>query len=174
MRVQVRAQIMAAGVATLLISGSAPSTAAAQKPTTACGLLSVAELRRAAGRNDLATLPERSDEEGKMSNCERSGAIDVTLVLMPSSKTQFARMRDTYAKSPASVGFKVESVSGVGEEAYYVARRGRVQVRTLVGGRELTVEMQKISAATPGEMPPDPEAKAIAVRIAKAAAARMQ
>ena len=168
-----RALLIAAGAAVLTL-GIAVTPATAQKPTTACALLSVAELRRAAGRNDLATVPERSDVEGAMSNCERSGAIDVTLMLVPSSKTQFARMRDTYVKAPARVGFKVEPVSGVGEEAYLAIRRGRVQLRTLVGARELTVELQKISSATEGQMPPEPEAKALAVRIAKAAAAKMR
>ena len=169
-----RSHMIAAGVAAMLTACPVHAPAAAQKPTTACALLTVAELRRAAGRNDLATVPERSDTEGAMSNCERSGAVDVTLMLVPSSKAQFARMRDTYVKAPARVGFKVEPVSGVGEEAYLAMRRGRVQLRTLVGSRELTVELQKVSSATPGEMPPEPEAKALAVRIGKAAAAKLK
>ena len=161
-------------VAALSLAVPASAThAQAAKPKSACALISVAELRTLAGRNDLGTAPERSDTEGAMSNCERPGAFDVTILTSPSDRARFARMRETFVKAPPRVGFKVEPVAGVGDDAYFAIRGERVQIFTLAGGTQVTIELKK-SYSGAGAMPPEPQVKAIALKLAKAAAAKLR
>jgi hypothetical protein len=143
------------------------------KPQAACELVSVAELRTLSGRNDLSTRPERSDTQGALSICERSGTFDVTIMTSPSNPARFTQMRETFAKAPPSAGFKVERVPGVGDDAYFAIRGERVQIFTLAGGKQVTIELKK-SYMEGSAMPPEPQAKAIALKLAKAAAAKLR
>jgi hypothetical protein len=95
-------------------------------------------------------------------------------MLAPRTKERFAQMRDTYAKAPPRAGYTVESVSGIGDEAYFAIRGERVQLRTRVAERELAVEISKSYAFDAGEPPPQAEAKQLAIKLAKAAVPKLR
>jgi hypothetical protein len=69
--------------------------------------------------------------------------------------------------------YRIEPVSGPGDDAYYLIDKSTVNVVALVGTRGVTIALTKISGL-PGEMPPEPEAKAIALSLAKAAIAKLR
>jgi hypothetical protein len=157
----------------VLLGLSASARAAAQKPAngvgrkTACALLSSAEIQRATGRNDVARSPGQSEEAGFTSNCQHFGAVDITIHLGNQTKVMFARERDTYAKAPARLGYKVERVSDLGDDAYSLSYSGKMEVRTMVGETELAVSLS-------GSLPPEADAKKMALSLAKAGVAKLR
>ena len=157
----------------LTIGLSAKTEAAAQKPAkgvggkTACGLLSADEIKRAAGRTDVARSPGNAEEADYASNCQYWGAVDITIHLGTQTKVMFGRERDTYAKAPARLGYKVEPVAGLGDGAYYLGYKGKAEVRAMVGETELAVSLS-------GSLPADGDAKTMAVNLAKAAFTKLR
>jgi len=152
----------------------ASSEAAAQKSAkgwsgkTACALLTAEEIRQAAGNHDVATRTSHMDEDTQFSsNCQHWGTIDITIHLGTQTKVMFARERDTYAKAPARLGYKIERLSGLGDDAYFMSYSGKAEARAMIGETELAVSLS-------GALPPDPEAKKMAVNVAKAAAAKLR
>src|SRR5512133_2608344 len=105
----------------------ASATAAAQKSKgvdgkTACGLLSAEEIKRAAGNPNVARTTSHMDQDTDVSsNCQYWGAVDITLHIGKETKVMFGRVRDNYAKAPARLGYTVERLSGLGDEAYYLS-----------------------------------------------------
>lgn len=159
-------------VAVVVVSSS--SEAAAQKPAkgwsgkTACALLTAEEIRQAAGSRDVATRTSHMDEDTQFSsNCQLWGAIDITIHLGTQTKVMFARERDTYAKAPARLGYKIEPLSGLGDDAYYMSYSGKAEARAMIGETELAVSLS-------GALPPDAEAKRMAVNLAKVAVAKLR
>ena len=161
-------------LAALIIAISASTEAGAQKSAkgwsgkTACALLTPAEIRQATGRSDVATRTDHMDEDTQFSsNCQHWGAVDITIHLGAQTKVMFARERDTYAKAPAHLGYKIERLPGLGDDAYYMTYRGKAEARVMLGETELAVSLS-------GELPPEPGAKKMAVSLAKAAVAKLQ
>jgi len=159
-------------VAFVVVSSS--SEAAAQKPAkgwsgkTACALLTAEEIRQAAGNHDVATRTSHMDEDTQFSsNCQHWGTIDITIHLGAQTKVMFARQRDNYAKAPARLGYKIERLSGLGDDAYYMSYSGKAEARAMVGEIELAVSLS-------GQLPPDAQAKTMAVNVAKAAVAKLR
>jgi hypothetical protein len=134
---------------------------------TACGLLSADEIKRAAGRTDVARTPGKAEEFDFASNCLYLGAVDITIHLGAQTKVMFARERDTYAKAPARLGYRVEPLAGLGDAAYYMSYKGKAELRTMVGETELAVSLS-------GSLPPEADAKAMALNLAKAAVAKLR
>ena len=134
---------------------------------TACALLSVDEIKRATGRADVARGTDHMDEDTQFSsNCLYWGAIDITFHIGTQTKVMFERRRENFAKAPARLGYTVEGVSGLGDEAYYLIDKGKVQLWALRGELELVVSLS-------GSLPPDTEAKKMALAIAKVVAAKL-
>lgn len=134
---------------------------------TACGLLSADDIKRAAGRSDVARRTDHMDADTDVSsNCQYWGAVDITLHIGKQTKVMFGRERDNYTKAPSRLGYKVERISGVGDDAYYLIYNGKVEVRAMRGETELAVSLS-------GSLPPDADAKTMALGIAKAAAAKL-
>ena len=159
-------------VAAVVVSAS--SEAAAQKSAkgwsgkTACALLSPAEIKQASGRSDVANRTSHMDEDTQFSsNCQYWGAVDITIHLGSQTKVMFARERDTYAKATARLGYKIERLSGLGDDAYYMSYSGKAEARAMLGETELAVSLS-------GGLPPDQDAKKMAVDLAKAAAAKLR
>lgn len=156
----------------LLIGLAVTTEAAAQKPAkgvggkTACGLLTPAEIQKVRGRDDVARSPGKPEEAPFSSNCMYMGAIDITIHLGQQTKVMFGRERDTYAKAPARLGYKIEPLSGIGDDAYFMSYSGKAEVRAMVGEGELAVSLS-------GSLPPEPDAKKLAVNLAKAAVAKL-
>jgi len=152
---------------------SAGSIGAAQKPAkgpggkTACALLTAADIQRATGRSDVATRTSHMDEDTDFSsNCQYWGGVDVTLHIGTQTKVMFGRERDTYSKAPARLGYVVERVSGLGDDAYFLTYNGKVELRAMRGDMEWAVSLS-------GKLPPDAEAKKMALAIAKVAATKL-
>jgi hypothetical protein len=160
--------------AALLCTALAPLHGQGPKSITACDLLSGADIRRVSGRTDVAMKPPQSEPVPGLSNCQHPGKFDVSLMLATRTKERFAQMRDTYAKAPPRAGYAVESVSGIGEEAYFAIRGERVQLHARAAGRELTVEIHRSYAQDAGELPPQAEVKQMAVKLAKVAVAKLR
>jgi hypothetical protein len=154
---------------------SRSSEAAAQKAgtkgwsgKTACALLTPAEIRHAAGDDHVATRSSHMDEDTQFSsNCQYWGDIDITIHLGSQTKVMFGRERDTYAKAPARLGYKIERVSGLGDDAYFMSYSGKAEARAMVGEIELVVSLS-------GPLPPDAESRTMAVNLAKAAVAKLR
>ncbi len=149
------------------------SPAAAQKTTkgpggkTACALLSADEIKRATGRDDVARRTDHMDQDTDFSsNCQYWGAFDITLHIGTQTKVMFGRERENYAKAPARLGYTVERVSGVGDDAYYLIDKAKVSVRVMRGEMEIAVSLS-------GSLPADAEAKKMALNVAKAAVAKL-
>jgi hypothetical protein len=163
-----RSSIRSVPLLALTFTYIASSTAAAQKSKgvdgkTACGLLSADEIKRAAGRPDVARTTSHMDEDTDVSSsCQYWGAVDITLHIGKETKVMFGRMRDNYAKAPARLGYTVARVSGLGDEAYYLIYKGKAEVRALRGETELAVSLS-------GSLPSDMDAKKVALSVAKAA-----
>ena len=134
---------------------------------TACALLSAAEIKSTTGRNDVARSPGNAEETEFASNCQFWGAVDITIHLGAQTKVMFGRERDNYAKAPARLGYKVERVSGLGDDAYYLSYSGRAEMRTMVGETELVISLS-------GSLPHEPDAKTMAQSLAKAAVAKLR
>jgi hypothetical protein len=100
------------------------------------------------------------------SNCQYWGAVDITLHLGSQTKVMFTRERDTYAKAPARLGYKIERLSGLGDDAYFMSYSGKAEVRTMVGETELVVSLS-------GSLPPEADAKKMALGLAKAAVVKL-
>jgi len=139
----------------------AQSSAKGPGGKTACGLLSADEVKRAAGNPDVARRTSHMDEDTNVSsNCQYWGSFDITLHIGTQTKVMFGRVRDNYGKAPVRLGYVVERISGLGEDAYYLVDKNGLQVRALRGETELAVSLS-------GSVPPTPEAKTIAFNIAK-------
>jgi hypothetical protein len=95
------------------------------------------------------------------------GTIDITLHLGNQTKVMFGRERDTYAKAPARLGYKVEPISGLGDDAYHLSYSGKAEVRAMVGETELAVSLS-------GSLPPELDVKKLALGLAKAAVAKLK
>ncbi len=165
-------------VSLLSLACVTPLAAAQGKPTSsgavsACSLLSPADIRQITGRTDLATGDPDPEEMPGHSNCIFSGAFDIGITVNATSKAMFLRMRDTYRKAPSRLGYRVEEVPGLGDGAYFLIDKSRVQLFTLHGEKELRISLAKITFA-PGEMPPEPKAREIALSLAKAAGAKLE
>jgi len=129
--------------------------------------MSADDLKAASGRGDVARRTTHMDEDTNFSsNCQYWGAFDITLHIGTETKVMFGRVRDNYAKAPARLGYTIERVSGVGDDAYYLIYNGKVELRALRGETELAVSLS-------GSLPPNAEAKKMALSIAKAAAAKL-
>jgi hypothetical protein len=129
--------------------------------------MSADDLKAASGRSDVARRTTHMDEDTNFSsNCQYWGAFDITLHIGTETKVMFGRVRDNYAKAPARLGYTIERVSGVGDDAYYLIYNGKVELRALRGETELAVSLS-------GSLPPNAEAKKMALGIAKAAAAKL-
>ena len=134
---------------------------------TACALLSADQIKQATGRSDVARRTSHMDQDTDFSsNCQYWGAFDITLHIGTQTKVMFGRERDNYAKAPARLGYTVERVSGLADDAYFLIYNGKVEVRAMRGETELAVSLS-------GSLPPDAEAKKMALSIAKAAAAKL-
>ena len=134
---------------------------------TACALLSADEIKHAAGRSDVARRTSHMDEDTQFSsNCQYWGAFDITLHIGTQTKVMFGRERDNYAKAPAKLGYTVERVSGLGDDAYYLIYNGKVEVRAMRGETELAVSLS-------GSLPPAAESKKMALAIARVAVSKL-
>lgn len=160
-------------LAAIVVGASVSSEAAAQKSAkgwsgkTACALLSAAEIKQAAGRSDVANRTDHMDEDTQFSsNCQYWGAVDITVHLGSQTKVMFARERDTYAKAPARLGYKIERLSGLGDDAYFMSYSGKAEVRAIIGETELAVSLS-------GSLPPEADARKVALGVAKAAVAKL-
>ena len=152
------------------VAAASPAVAQSAKGVggkTACALLTADEIKRAAGRNDVARRTTHMDEDTNVSsNCQYWGDVDVTLHIGTQTRVMFGRVRDNYGKAPPRLGYKVERLSGLGDDAYSLVYNGKVEVRALRDETELAVSMS-------GSLPPDPEAKKMALAIAKAAMSKL-
>jgi hypothetical protein len=145
----------------------AQSSAKGPGGKSACGLLSADEVKRAASNDHVAKRTSHMDEDTNVSsNCQYWGDFDITLHIGTQTKVMFGRVRDNYVKAPARLGYTVERVSGLGDDAYYLIYNGKVELRALRGETELAVSLS-------GSLPPDAEAKKAALGIAKAAASKL-
>ena len=145
----------------------AQSSAKGPGGKTACSLLSADEVKRAAGNPNVARRTSHMDEDTNVSsNCQYWGTFDITLHIGTQTKVMFGRVRDNYGKAPARLGYVVERISGLGEDAYYLVDKNGLQVRALRGETELAVSLS-------GSVPPTPESKKIAFNIAKAAIGKL-
>ena len=133
----------------------------------ACALLTPADIKQLTGRNDVARTTEKPEESQFSSNCQYFGAFDITIHIGNQTKVMFGRERDTYAKAPARLNYKVESVTGLGEGAYTLSYSGKMEARAMVGEIELVVSLS-------GSLPPDADAKKMAIALTKAAAAKLK
>jgi len=79
----------------------------------------------------------------------------------------FGRERDTYAKAPAKLGYKIEPLTGLGDDAYYMTHNGRVEARAMLGETEIAVSLS-------GSIPPEPDAKKMAASLAKSVLAKLK
>ena len=160
-------------LAILMCVAAVASPASAQKSAkgpggkTACALLSASEIQHAAGRSDVARRTSHMDEDTQFSsNCQYWGAFDITLHIGTQTKVMFGRERDNYAKAPAKLGYTVERVSGLGDDAYYLIYNGKVEARAMRGEMELAVSLS-------GSLPPAAESKKIALAIARVAVSKL-
>ena len=160
-------------LAILMCVAAVASPASAQKSAkgpggkTACALLSASEIQHAAGRSDVARRTSHMDEDTQFSsNCQYWGAFDITLHIGTQTKVMFGRERDNYAKAPAKLGYTVERVSGLGDDAYYLIYNGKVEVRAMRGETELAVSLS-------GSLPAAAESKKIALAIARVAVSKL-
>jgi len=129
--------------------------------------MSADDVKAASGRGDVARRTTHMDEDTNFSsNCQYWGAFDITLHIGTETKVMFGRVRDNYAKAPPRLGYTIERVSGFGDDAYFLIYNGKVELRALRGEKELAVSLS-------GSLPPDAEAKKMALSIAKAAAAKL-
>jgi hypothetical protein len=133
----------------------------------ACELLSAAEIKRATARNDVAGSPGKAEELQFTSNCQYFGGLEITIHLGTQTKVMFGRQRDTYAKAPERLGYKVEPILGLGDDAYYLSYSGKAEVRVIVGETELAVSLS-------GSLPQEADAKTMALNLAKAATAKLR
>jgi len=161
-------------LAVVLCATTVISPAMAQKGATgpggktACGLLSADDVKHATGRDDVARRTDHMDQDTQFSsNCQYWGAFDVTLHIGTQTKVMFGRVRDNYAKAPPKLGYTIERIPGLADDAYFLIYNGKVEMRALRGETELAVSLS-------GSLPPDVEAKKkMALAIAKAAAAKL-
>jgi len=158
--------------AALLIVITAASLSA-QQPTKgtyakhACALLGSDEIKKVTGRSDVARRTENPEESQFSSNCQYWGAFDITLHVGAQTKVMFGRERDTYAKAPAKLGYKIEPLTGLGDDAYYMTHNGRVEARAMLGETEIAVSLS-------GSIPPEPDAKKMAASLAKSVLAKLK
>ena len=65
-----------------------------------------------------------------------------------------------------STASRIEHLTGVGDNVYFLSYIGKAKVRTIVGEKELAVSLS-------GSLPPEPEAKKMAINLAKASLAKL-
>jgi hypothetical protein len=161
------------GLAATLWAMIAAAPAVSQKSSDgvngkhACALFSLAEIKKLADGKDVARSPGKAEERPFTSDCLYYGAFDISIHIGNETRVMFGRVRDNYAKAPAKLGYKVEPLSGLGDDAYYLTYSGKAEARAMVGEIELAISLS-------GSLPPDEEAKTIALNIAKAAAAKLK
>ena len=161
------ALLVVASVVALTSPAVAQKTAKGPGGKTACALLSADEVRKATGRSDVARRTDHMDEDTDFSsNCQYWGAFDITLHIGTQTKVMFGRERESYAKAPARLGYTVERVPGLGDDAYYLIDKTKVSLRVMRGEMELAVSLS-------GSLPADAEAKKMALNVAKAAVAKL-
>jgi hypothetical protein len=147
------------------------------KTITACELLTAAEIRTITGRSDLATARPMREDQQFHTNCIHSGAphsgvVDIGITVAPETNVMFGRVRDNYGKAPARLGYRVEKISGLGDDAYYLIDKTRVQLMAIAHGTQLTVSLGEVNPGS--KLPPEAEAKAIALKLAKAGLAKLR
>ena len=147
------------------ITAAAP--AAAQAGKHACALLSAADIKQLTGNGKVARSAGKPEESQFSSNCMYEGDIDITIHIGSQTKVMFGRERDTYAKAPARLGYQVEPMSGLGDAAYSLSYKGRMEVRAMLGETELAISLS-------GPLPADAEARKMALALAKAALAKLK
>ena len=161
------------GLATTLWAVIAVAPAVSQKSSDgvngkhACALLTAAEIKKLAPGKDVARSPGKAEERPFTSNCLYFGAFDISVHIGNQTKVMFGRERDTYAKAPAKLGYKIEPLKGLGDDAYYMTYNAKAEARAMVGEIEVAISLS-------GSLPPDAEAKKIAVDLAKAAVAKLK
>jgi len=134
----------------------------------ACALLSQEDIKQITGRPDVARSPGQKEEPNPYtSNCLFNGAIDITIHIGTQTKVMFGRERDNYDKAPARLGYKVDPITGLGDVAYYLSDKSKVEVRTIVGEMELVVSLS-------GSLPPEADVKKMGLGLAKAALAKLK
>ncbi len=145
----------------------AQKTAKGPGGKTACALLSADEIKHATGRDDVARKTSHMDADTDFSsNCQYWGAFDITLHVGTQTKVMFGRERENYSKAPARLGYTVERVSGLADDAYYLIDKSKVELRVMRGEMELAVSLS-------GSLPANAEAKKMALNLAKVAAAKL-
>ncbi len=121
----------------LLISSPARAQKAAPgiNGKTACSLLTSTDIQRVTGMKGAARQPGKPEEGDFRSSCLHFGAVDIAISLGwgSATKVMFGRMRDNYAKAPARLGYKVEPIAGLGDDAYSLAYSGKMEARVLSG-----------------------------------------
>ncbi len=147
------------------------------KTITACELLTSADIRTITGRSELATARPMREDQQYHTNCIYSGApysgvVDIGITVAPETKVMFGRMRDNYLKAPARLGYRVEKVPGLGDDAYYLIDKSRVQLLAIAGETQLTVALAEVNPGS--KLPPEPEAKMMALKLAKAGLAKLR
>jgi len=166
-----RTSLTKIALALLILTGA--HRAVAQKQANgingkhACTLLTADEIKKIGGKYDVARSTEKPEESQFSSNCQHWGAFDITVHIGNQTKVMFGRERDTYAKAPAKLGYKIERISGLGDDAYYMTYNGKAEARAMVGEIELAISLS-------GKIPPDAEAKTLALNLAKTAVAKLK
>jgi len=143
------------------------SDKSALKGKHACALLSVADIQKITGRSDVARSAGKPEEGQFRSNCLLLGAFEISVHIGDQTKVMFGRERDTYAKAPAKLGYKIETIKDLGDEAYYKIYSGTVEARAILGEVELAISLT-------GPVPPEAEAKTMAFNLAKAVIAKLK
>ena len=158
--------------ATSLARAQAGKQATNAKAISACSLLTAADIKKATGRSDLATGKPEAEEAPSHSNCIYSGAVDIGVTVDDEIPKMFDKMRDNYANAPARLGYRVEKVTGLGDAAYYLITKDRVLLKSLVGEHELMIGITALTILA--KMPPEAEAKTLAMSLAKAGVAKLR
>ena len=147
--------------------GAQQSDKSALKGKHACALLSVADIQKITGRSDVARSAGKPEEGQFRSSCLYFGAFEISVYIGDQTKVMFGRERDTYAKAPAKLGYKIEPFKDLGDEAYYKIYSGKVEARAILGEIEVAISLS-------GPTPPEAEAKTMAFNLAKAVVAKLK
>lgn len=107
-------------VALLQLGVASPTGAGAQASGEhACSLVDAAELKKLTGRNDYGQKPQASDPSQLRQGTTECDYLNISYTLTSNmTKEWFDRDRRTTEAAPDR--WKVQSVSGVGDEAFYM------------------------------------------------------
>jgi hypothetical protein len=133
----------------------------------ACALLSPDEIKKLTGRKDVARVASKQEERPFTSNCLFFGDVDITVHIGNQTKVMFGRVRDNYGKAPPKMGYKVEPIPNLGDDAYYLTYSGKAEARAILGEIELAISLS-------GPLPAEPDTKTMALSLAKAAVAKLK